>query len=765
MSKKILRLLVVDDSPDDADAIGKGLRAARFMLKSQRVSDANGLKAALAKGKWDMLLCEYALPNFGAAMVLDILRRDHAHLPVIVYTHHIDEEPLQQIMRAGAKDVVLKARPARLIPAIERELAVAIERKQFQRTSEAMKEAEDKHRAVVESAREAICYCHDGMHIEVNPAYLTLFAYEDLDELEGIPVLNLIDREQHTQFKDLLKRINKNRDNSETHDFQAIKKDGSRFDVEITLSPVNIKGEDCIQLRVVDITKRKAAENRLLYLSQRDPLTGLYNRHHFQQLLNNTIEKTKLDNSHSTLIYIDLFDLQRINTSLGYTAGDRMLLKVSKLFHDHLDNKANNGTAEQAVLARVGGLEFAILLPQQDQIEAGKLAETLKQQLKASPLCERGKTYHCECVGSVVEINSNSISAKDILSQAQAACEQRRTQVEDKPAHKNTATESATAAEANAELAIAATEPAVSDNKAADSTIEYTTEEPVSEPTSATTPNNTAADTGQSAIEQEAQYLRSALEANAFKLAYQPIINLHGNPGEYYEVLLRMLDTDGKTLLPRDFIPTAERAGLMPAIDKWVIQHALESQAIMSKEGRQGTFFINFSAASCADDSIVGFIAKLIKQYRLDAKHIVIELDEPVVAQHPQAATTMITKLHELGCHIALDNYGKEFDTLLNLPRKSVRFLKLDASIINNARTEEDFEALEALMEITRKLEIKTIAKCIEDANSLSNLWRHGIGYVQGNYFQQAESDLNYDFAAEDETTLSSDSISSSWSA
>ena len=269
MEKKILRLLIVDDSPDDVELAAQSLRKARYMLKTQRVQDLSSMQAALDKSAWDIVLSEVTLAHFGAAMVVELLKRSQHPIPLVVFARNVKEDDVTKLMHAGALDVVRKDEAFRLGPVIEREMRVAEERRELLALTKKLHELESKHRAVVESAREAIGYCQDGMHIDANPIYLELFGYSQ-GELEGVPVMNLIDKSDQQRFKDYLRKGNK-----DTQEFIGVKKDGSRLHVELSAAPVTLNGEACTQIVTSDISKRKAAESRLQYLNQHDPLTGL----------------------------------------------------------------------------------------------------------------------------------------------------------------------------------------------------------------------------------------------------------------------------------------------------------------------------------------------------------------------------------------------------------------------------------------------------------------------------------------------------------
>src|SRR3989344_5861468 len=153
VEKKILRVLIVDDSPDDTELAVAALRQTGCMLKPQRVQDLASMQTALDKGPWDAVISEFSLPHFGAQLALDMIKRANLDIPFIVLTRSIKDSELTKIMRNGAHDVVMKTQTARLAPALERELRVAEERRLYREASQALAAMETKNRAIIDGSR------------------------------------------------------------------------------------------------------------------------------------------------------------------------------------------------------------------------------------------------------------------------------------------------------------------------------------------------------------------------------------------------------------------------------------------------------------------------------------------------------------------------------------------------------------------------------------------------------------------------------------
>jgi diguanylate cyclase (GGDEF)-like protein/PAS domain S-box-containing protein len=720
VEKKILRVLIVDDSPDDTELAVAALRQTGCMLKHQRVQDLASMQTALDKGTWDAVVSEFSLPHFGAQLALDLIKRANLDIPFMVLTRSIKDSELAKIMRNGAHDVVMKTQTARLAPALERELRVAEERRLYRVASHALTAMETKNRAIIDGSREAICYCQDGMHIDANKVYLELFGYENFSDLEGIPLLNLVDKNDHPLLKEYLRKPAA-QNAEKPHEFLALKNDGSRFHAELAVSSIVLDGENCTQVMVTDVSKRKAVENRLQYLSQHDPLTGLFNRTYFTLELNKVLDQAKKDNSQNALLYLDLQQLKEINDALGHTVGDRLLLKVARVFREKL--------GESAILARFSGDEFAALLHGQSEPEIKEAVTSLLTTLKEMTLTEGGKTFKCDGTVGLAVIDKHTESTQAVLTKAYQACQQ------SKP------------------------------KKAAQTPPPPPPPEPRPEKIPATEPSKAAAEIpALTPVANEWQErLRTALKTNGFQLAYQPIINLHGDPAEYFEVLLRLVGNKGELISAGEFMPAAEKLGLTSAIDRWVVRHAIESLAALHAEKRKASFFVNLCPSALKDPELLALLQKQLTAMKVKPKYLVLEADEPAIAAHPADAAMFMQALKKIGCRFSMDNFGNNLAMLNKLRDLPVDFLKISGTLIRNLSTDNISQAsLKAAIELAKAMNKQTIAKLVEKAEDLGVLWNLGVDYVQGNYFQQADAHLSYEFASE--TTLSSEtSPSPNW--
>jgi EAL domain-containing protein (putative c-di-GMP-specific phosphodiesterase class I) len=243
--------------------------------------------------------------------------------------------------------------------------------------------------------------------------------------------------------------------------------------------------------------------------------------------------------------------------------------------------------------------------------------------------------------------------------------------------------------------------------------------------------------------------LKTALRDNRFLLLYQPIVSLHSDPMENYEVLLRMLDDEGKQVLPNEFMPAAEQAGLMGGVDRWVLAHTVKALVERRRAGRHTNFFVKVSSESLRDDKLLPWLRDLLKAAKVEGDYLTLELNEAVASSNLKLIKPLIDGLHQLRIKAGLDHFGLAPNYANLLRYAEVDYLKIDGNLIRNiAQNEENQARVKEITAMAQEVNKKTIAEFVEDANTLSTLWSCGIDYIQGYFLQEPGTEMNYDFNA-----------------
>jgi EAL domain-containing protein (putative c-di-GMP-specific phosphodiesterase class I) len=204
--------------------------------------------------------------------------------------------------------------------------------------------------------------------------------------------------------------------------------------------------------------------------------------------------------------------------------------------------------------------------------------------------------------------------------------------------------------------------------------------------------------------------------------------------GEHYEMLLRMQDEDGKLIPPMAFIPSAERYGLMPQLDQWVITTAFAQYERRHPPGKtMGTCAINLSGDSICDENFYEFVVTQFDRFKVPPTGICFEITETSAIANLAQATVLVGRLKELGCRFSLDDFGSGMSSFAYLKHLPVDYLKIDGSFVKDMVDDPiDYAMVEAINHIGHVMHIKTIAEFVENDAILAALERIGVDYAQG---------------------------------
>ncbi len=255
--------------------------------------------------------------------------------------------------------------------------------------------------------------------------------------------------------------------------------------------------------------------------------------------------------------------------------------------------------------------------------------------------------------------------------------------------------------------------------------------------------------------QEDARWFRriiDALEKNRFSCVFQPVVNLNAQPASNYEILLRMLDDDGDEISPAIFIAIAERLGLMPAIDRWVIEHAIKKIKLRFPDDSSIRLFVKLSKFSLRDDKFIRWFSEQMHNANLPEYRLVFEITADTAAKYEQRAKTLVSAIKMNKCQICLDRVDNSERHQQLVVTLSVNYLKIAGHLIQDISNDRKKQlAVEHISNYAKDKTVLTIAQFVQDASSLAFLWQKGINYIQGYYLQRPEAALNYGFAQEEE--------------
>ncbi|MFQ5643396.1 MAG: EAL domain-containing protein [Thiogranum sp.] len=428
-----------------------------------------------------------------------------------------------------------------------------------------------------------------------------------------------------------------------------------------------------------DISQRKASEQKMLWNSTHDTLTGLANRHAFEQLLDRELKLARRMEVEHALLYMDLDQFKVINDTCGHVAGDQLLRQLSAVLA-----KTFRGSD---TLARLGGDEFAMFLKDCPVRKAVSIANLVRETIEDYCFVWEKQTFRVGASIGVVAINRTNASRNEVLAAADIACYAAKDLGRNR-VHLYQ--------ESDDQMALRHRE-----------------------------------------MHWVARITR-ALQDERFVLYCQPIVPVggSGSAASMQEILVRMLDEKGGIVAPNLFIPAAERYNLMQAIDRWVIRNLFMKLARDSRDGCLDTELIttvNLSGCSINEEGFLNFIKEQFVRFAISPERICFEVTETVAVANLAQAAVFIEELKALGCLFALDDFGSglsSFGYLKNLP---VDYLKIDGQFVRDMVDDPiDAAMVSSINQIGQVMGMKTIAEFVENRAILERLRELGVDYAQG---------------------------------
>ncbi|MFK5913492.1 MAG: EAL domain-containing protein [Woeseiaceae bacterium] len=687
-NEKLLRVLTIFDSSEEAEVLINTLRKAGYIVRDIRVEDDEDMEPAIEDNPLDIILAKQTLPLFNAAQAVKLLASSGRDIPLIVVTPKGQEASAIEILKLGARDAVASDQTERLRFIVQRELAELQNRRALRRSEKLLHETEKRTRNLIDSSRDAIAYVHDGAHIYANEAYLKMFGYADLEDIEGMPILDMVSSDDHVKLKEFLRGYAKGQITDDTLDVVGQHTEGKMFNITMEFSNASMEGESCSQIIIRDQAQSKELQNQLNVLSKQDLLTGLYNHTYFIEQADKMISRAVDGHAKGSLLYIMLDKYDEIKSNVGISGRDLVLTDIATILKEKL--------TKLGLLARFEGAAFTLLLNNADQAQAEKIAAGICKLVHNNISEVNKKSITTSSSIGITNINETTSNLQDCLNRAEKG---------------------ALAAEKLGGDQFSTFNPAIAE----------------------------LAEKEQHTV--WANKIKVALKENKFHLLYQPVISLRGEPGAHYEVLIRMTDDDGKEVLPYEFLPAAEEMGLINYIDRWVIAHTFMLLADRMKHETNTRFFIKLSSGSLTDIDFLPWVTERIKSLRLDADSLVFTVNEATALNYLKQAKATLQGLRSINCRVGIENFGTEQNTFQSLKHLDVNYLKIDASLALNLKDSiESQEKLKEIAEEANERGIMAIAAFVEDANSMALLWQSSVAFIQGHFLQQPDSELKYDF-------------------
>ena len=682
-STSTVRVLMLHDSKDQAEALINDIRNLGYATRAHLIEDEVDLLNALNQSTWDIMLARPETDDISAYSAIKHIQAKDKDIPTLILTDSNDSEAITKGLRYGAQDVVPVGENERLRLIFQRELVNSNERKKRRSIEIKLHETEKRCNLLLDSSRDAITYIHDGMHIYANEAYIELFGYQDKEDLEGMPIMDMIASRDKEQFKHML-RDYRDFDGPAELTCYGLRLDEAEIKAHMIFSTAFYDNEPCTQI-ILRVDRGNAElEAKLKAISTQDLLTGLGNRSYFSEQLDQIITANAENNRSSSLLYICLDAFGDLKSTLGLSKADMVITDIAHHLTQHFEN--NN------TLSRYSDDVFTVIISGSTD-EANNQAEPMVRNIAEHIYQAEGESTQVTVSTGIAIISDQAPKGEKLISRAYKAMSEVRS---------------------NGGNGVKLHIP------------QQNTPNPENIPLT--------------------DQLKQAIDNKQLSLLFQPVIDLRGSNSELYEALVRMKGEQGKTISAGDLLAAAD-SKLCEKIDRWVILKSIKLLTEQREAGHKTRLFINLTRASVQDKTFLPWLSVAFKAARLSTDAVIFQITENDITSTLKEARLLTKSLQEIHCQVAINRFGCSLNPFNSLKHLNVEYLKIDPSFSKDLSSNESKEALKEIVATAHSQGKLTIIPYVENATILSTLWQIGANYVQGHYLQAPMESMNYDFS------------------
>lgn len=686
----LLKLLFVTTAAEWAEQVIAQVRALGSAVKARQAATEQDLRAALDSERFDVLVLTFDDTQLPVVKVVAAVQDHGRRTPVIVLSTGTEEAQIAAL-RVGAFAALSSPNAEWVALTVLRAASVQQCLTQLHDTSGRLHEAERRCLLLFDSSRDPIAYIHDGRYLFANEAWKNLLQISHDDELLQRSAEDWVSPD----FQPLLAELLNGPENQGAMESRVTLtlRNGltTENQAEVFLTDARLDGKRCT---IVRITSMVAPDSRALgALATRDPLTGLFNRSFLLRAMEDAFAKAAREESTFAFIEVAL-DANGGTGSLAVESSDSaaLLSHAGALLREYFPHPA--------VVARLDDDSLAVLIPGARR-EALQNSVTALLSAVANPSGSIGRESAAlrRLALGIVLADDSAVNAATVLGQAHLALLAARERDSERFCFGPALITPAVISISDAEWR---------------------------------------------------QRLEQALADGSLQLVYQALINLHGANQPRFTVYLRLRASDGSLIPAERFIAAAERSGIAPHLDRWVLEQALPILAARRVDAPETVFFVKLSRASVGDRTALETLQKLLQQHRIPPVQVVLEIKENTLTTTRDSAVADAVRGFQqlLGNRLCVDEFGNSLDTFQVLRSFEADYLKLDPVLLQGLRTDPElFDNLQQLVAEAQARGQQVIAPLVEDAETLALLFGLGVNLAQGYFIHPPSERPDYDFA------------------
>jgi len=681
---KTIHLLIIHKHEEEAERILSILRNSQISVRPSRCIDEDCFNDHLANKKLDLILIQQMQNDLAISTVRDNVKRNGKDIPIIALLNQLDNDAISEAFDAGVSHFCTDHIKEQLCSEITNVYQALCTRRELRRYAAELNDAEKRCSALLDSSKDAIAYIHDGMHVYTNNAYLEFFQCDDAEEMEVTPFLNLVAKDQVQTTKKLLRDIAANILPDDDINMVLKTEKGKEVKAVVSLNRATVDGEPCVQFLVQPPKANKEAEKELRDIKNKDMLTGFFNRSYFVKYLSDKIDLVRSGQSQgSSVLYMQIDNDKKLEKELGKGNLDLLISDMAPFIKESLGKSHTYIRYDNTIFIIV--LDFAIE-------KATQYAKHILTKISEHFFSAGEKTLSCTVSAGLTQLIEKTESGNEVI--------------------KILGKELVKAQEKGDGNQLSVFDPAEEEKKA------------------------------RAANQRWIDLITNGLKENKFILHFQPVISLHGDETEHYETLVRL--TDGNELvMPADFIGIAKKYGLIRDIDRHVIKAAIAS---IKKSGKDVALFVKMSTDTLSNAAFPTWLAQELKKNALSGEKLIFETPESELVAHSKQVKPVIQAIKGLNCRFAIEKFGSGLNSFSLLKHYPIDYIKIDSTFMQDfANNDENQKKVKDIIDQAHALNKMVICEFIEDATSMSILWKYSANFVQGNFLAEASSVMSQD--------------------
>ncbi len=694
-TQSVLNLLVIDDDQLYAERLVALLGSYYDNVNLGLLDDKEELLKSLRQS-WDVLVFGQAY-DMSFTDVVGVVQEQSIDLPTICL---MNKEAAASAQNEDGLPAVMNSTMVKAL-CVEQEMAVVMAiclqheslrcRQQLKTLRHVLSEAEQRANVLIKNSKSAVAYIDQGIHIFANDPYLQLFGFEAMNDIIGIPVIDLIAGGDNVKaFKQFLRQFDKGSRKDVEFNFESKRKDGSTFEAKLQLASATLDGEPVTQI-IIQQNNSNSAEvaKRLAEAERKDSLTGVHNRRSFEEQLAALYQQAKQGASTAGLFYIQLDNVGKIRSSLGLQGIDATVKQVAHA----LDKLVTDERLEESHVSRFSDTVFTILVENQSTVDLEKLAGKIGSTISELFIEVDKRTTNTTASIAIVKIEKNTPDPRVLLERAMDAINQILIETSNHGGRYHL---------------YDASEHANSDDHAL------------------------------------AESLVDAIANNRFELLFQPIYDINHDRSDFFEVYLRLplADADNTILTPDQFMAVAKAHNLLEKIDRWILINACKKINDVRKSHPEARLLVQLTNASLIDKKLPSVASQLINAVGGKAGALTLQFNENDIADHLTVSKSQFTALNQVNCQLCINNFGSSAKAVEVANFVQPDMVRLARSYVEGIDTPENLETVKSLIVRTNEIGVDVLMPYIEDAATMSVAWSVGARYLQGFYLEAPSNSI-----------------------